>query len=127
MMTTKRNREKKLIEWAFRFNVDHIEKGRILTSKCAESLLLSMTAWAEKRDYGIGGGFHEMKSSQEKSQWEFSFGLCATRDHQLIPESKAEELWEFITEFCEKNNWKLQGEFREFTQEEKTWPEELLD
>lgn len=114
--------EKALDEWKFSFRVFPKPGVTPIPNDPMESLLFQMTDWAETYDYGIGGGYHKIQSPSSEPGWEFGFGLCVTKDNQLIPQTKANELWKFVIACCEKNSWELTGEFREFTLEEKTFP-----
>ena len=52
------------------------------------------------------------------NEWHFDFGLCATSAHQLISDSKCEELLEVIIAWAEKNNLGIGGGYREYADDD---------
>ena len=106
---------RELVEWAFRFTVTTPEP---VPHREIEALLDDAVHWAEAHSFGVGGGFSSEGDDATSSSWDFEFGLCATLDHQLIPESRAKALLCHIRSKCSARGFSLQGGFREFTEEE---------
>ena len=113
MILQKVSAMKKLIEWCFDFCL--MKDAQVsIERKIAENVAFTIpTNWAEKRDYGIGGGL-----SDKDGVWHIRFGLCATKDDQLIPESDAKLLLEEIVKYCKSIGCSIKGGYREFTEEE---------
>ncbi len=58
-------------------------------------------------------------STEGLQEWRFRFGLCATRDGQLISRSKCDELMDVIVNWAEANDLGVGGGYRGFSDEEK--------
>src|SRR5947209_5932842 len=98
---------KELVEWCFRFRLEpEAEEGEVPRA-VAEAVIWDVaTSWAEGRSLGIGGGPSEIGGGS----WQIRFGLCATREGQLIPELQALALAGLMRKFCEERGAKLVGE-----------------
>ncbi|HEY0144114.1 MAG TPA: hypothetical protein VGF48_24720 [Thermoanaerobaculia bacterium] len=106
-----------LDEWNFEVRV---ERGSTLTFDRAEAerLMDAMTAWAEEREYGIGGGFR-----QEGNAFVYRFGFCITRDDDRIPASDCDKLVVMIHAWLHERGHRGAAQYRPFTEEDG----ELID
>ena len=48
-------------EWLFRFGLCATRPDGVVTRQQAEELLSLITSWAEKNDFGVGGGFRPFR------------------------------------------------------------------
>ncbi len=105
---------KKLVEWCFEFSV---EARETIDRVYIDLLLDTATAWAEAREFGIGGGYDKISNGKVEF-WNFRFGLTATKKQQLISEKDASALLAVIKQFCNERGYELVGGFREYTEKE---------
>ncbi len=49
--------EDDLEEWLFSFGLCATKPEQLISRRMAEELLFVITKWAEKHDFGVGGGF----------------------------------------------------------------------
>lgn len=54
----------------------------------------------------------------ELEEWHFDFGLCATKDNQMLPRSKCEELQNVIIKWAESNELGVGGGYREYAEKD---------
>lgn len=101
---------KELIEWYVELVVS--PDGNPSTFHEPSSFFDRLVAWAEVRGLGIGGGCRK-----EASTTRYSFGLCATRDHQLVSSEAVENLFSWLRENVE-TGCHVAGVYREFRAEE---------
>lgn len=106
-----------LDEWNFEVRV---EPGSTLAFDRAEAgrLMQAMTAWAEEREYGIGGGFRE-----EGGVFVYRFGFCITRDDDSIPAYDCDRLVAMIDAWLGARGHRGTARYRPYTEEDG----ELLD
>jgi hypothetical protein len=119
---------KELIEWMFQFVLLAAGGGPPVPYRVAEHLMRAVVIpLASANDYTIGGGFRQKLESyrvpgpfdgSEAGEWEFRFGLAATEEGQLIVEPKAAELLETIKGYAASQGARVDGGFREPTEEE---------
>ena len=57
-------------------------------------------------------------SSDELVEWEFRFGLCGSKEGQLIPREKCDELLDVIVSWAEANSLGIGGGYRPFEPDE---------
>lgn len=104
---------KQLVEWRFRFRLEPEAEVEEVPRAVAEAVIWDVaTPWAEARGLGIGGG----PCALGGGSWEVRFGLCATREGQLIPELQALALAGLMRKFCEERGGKLIGEVEDFAE-----------
>lgn len=103
-----------LDEWEFAFDVTSSDP---IPLRAMDDLMTDgIIAWAEARHLGVGGSFGPVDALPDDSspRWRFRFGLCITRDGDLIPRELAAELNETIARLCRDSGRRFDGGFRPF-------------
>jgi hypothetical protein len=57
---------RKLIEWHFDFGLCATKSNQFIPDSKCDELLDIIIEWAEKNDYGIGGGYREFTEDEMK-------------------------------------------------------------
>jgi hypothetical protein len=106
-------RPQALDEWEFAFDVTAPEP---IPFEAIDALMDAIILWAESNDLGVGGSFSPVGSPSNDSarRWRFCFGLCVSRDDDLIPREAAGDLIDVIAGRCRDAGWRLDGGFRPF-------------
>lgn len=105
-----------LNEWSFRFRIQPCVVGGEVSREVAEAIVFDLAReWAELRCYGVGGGIDQYSEGTFVAR----FGLCATQEQQLIPETDAADLWIRLHEFGQVHGCTLSGSFGPFPRSEQ--------
>ncbi|OJW05422.1 MAG: hypothetical protein BGO49_30950 [Planctomycetales bacterium 71-10] len=103
-----------LDEWEFAFDVTASDP---IPLRAMDDLMTErIIAWAEARRLGVGGGYgpDDARPDGSSPRWRFRFGLCITRDGDVIPREVAGELNDAIAGQCRDSGWRFDGGFRPF-------------
>ncbi len=116
-----RDLPEKLEEWCFLFML-YNKSTKPVAYEAANALLDSMTEWADRHNWGIGGGFR----SPAGDKWHFNFGLCLTETDEPIPRGKAEELMQLAVRWAQERGFSIRGGFRPFDERDEAAFEENM-
>ena len=57
--------------------------------------------------------------NEAEEEWHFDFGLCITKENQIVPRHQCEELLDLIMEWAESKDLGVGGGYRKFSQLEQ--------
>jgi hypothetical protein len=88
-----------------------LQEGGSVSRKFAEEILLGVASpWADNHEYCVGGGGIDKRYNEHfEAYWKVSFGLCASKGGQLIPETDARALSEALKAYCLEKGVNAEG------------------
>jgi hypothetical protein len=112
---------RELVEWCFEFNLLPAAGGGAVPYAVAEELMVEVIVpWARAPEYTVGGGFSPAGEWRRPraGEWGYNIGLAAVYLDQTIPEAHARGLLADIQAFAASHGARIEGGYREFTDED---------
>lgn len=89
------------IEWKFFVELRSLDDHPLSDEFGLNLFIEFMTDWADENGVGLAGGVHQSERwNEELPVTVLDFSLTAIQDEQTIPENKAEEMLDFIVDYC---------------------------